>query len=228
LETSFVSSVGNDMDGWDIITNLIQGKVDVRHIVVEDNKHTNESIIIEEPKGARALVGISPLTSLSITSPSQVPWTIIETAKTIYIGEVFVEVAATVAANAKANGTPVFYRCSIPYWELGLERLKPVLSQVDYLLISNRAWKFVKKALKAKPIPKILDMTEATLIIRDNKERFCIAKSGQEVQYVGCSKGTSEITEWFVASLMQELESGTNTFKAVQQAVKFEKSKLAT
>jgi len=228
FETSLISSVGNDMDGWDIITNLIQNNVDVRHIVVEDNKHTNESIIIEEPKGTRALVGISPLTSLSITSPSQVPWTIIETAKAVYIGEVFVEVAASVAANAKANRTPVFYRCSIPYWELGLNRLKPILSQVDILLISNRAWNFIKKSIKPKPIPKLQETTDATLVIRESEDQYRIEKRGESTQYLECNKETLEITEWFVAGLIQKVVEGSNTTKAGQYAVKYEKGKLAT
>ena len=45
-DTTLVSSVGNDMDGWNAITDLIQGNVDVRHVVVDADKQTNESIII--------------------------------------------------------------------------------------------------------------------------------------------------------------------------------------
>ena len=78
------------------------------------------------------------MNSLSITSPSQVPWKTLESVKTVYIGEVFIEVAASIAANARAQGTPLVYRCSVPYWEMGLDRLKPILSQVDTLLISNK------------------------------------------------------------------------------------------
>ncbi len=226
-KTSFVSSVGNDMDGWNIITNLIQGDVDVRHIVVEDNKQTNESIIIEGPKGSRTLVGVSPDASLSITSPSQVPWNILENVKAIYIGELFVEVAASVAANAKANGNPVFYRCSIPYWEWGLERLKPVLSQVDTLLISNRAWKFIKKSIKPKPIQEIHRVTDANLIIRESAGRYQLVRTGNEVEYVDCEPGTGEITEWFVAGVMQKVVDGSNILQAMKHAVKSEKKDLA-
>jgi sugar/nucleoside kinase (ribokinase family) len=226
-ETSLVSSVGNDMDGWNIITNLIQGDVDVHHIVVEDNKQTNESIIIDEPRGSRTLVGISPDTSLSITSPSQVPWNTLESAKAVYIGEVFVEVAASIAANAKANGTPVFYRCSIPYWEWGLERLKPVLSQVDTLLISNRAWKFIKKSIKPKPIQEIHSVTDASLVIRESKGRYQLVKKKNVVKYVECEPGVGEITEWFVAGLMQKMVEGSSILQAMKHAVKSEKKGLA-
>ncbi|MFW9805839.1 MAG: PfkB family carbohydrate kinase [Candidatus Thorarchaeota archaeon] len=227
LETSFVSSVGNDMEGWSIITNLIQSDVDVRHMVVEDDKQTNESIIIQESKGTRALVGVSPVTSLSITSPSQVPWRIIETAKAVYIGEVFVEVAASVAANAKASGIPVFYRCSVPYLELGLERLKPVLTQVDTLLISNRAWKYLKKTIKPNPARRIQQLTDAVIIIRDTASSYRLIAKGDGVHDFKCTYQTEEMSEWFVTGLMQEIAQGSSTQKAIHNAIKFEKKRLA-
>jgi len=225
-ETSLVSSVGNDLDGWNIITNLIQGDVDVRHIVVEDDKQTNESIIINEPTGSRILVGVGPMTSLSITSPSQVPWKILETVKAIYIGEVFIEVAASIAANAKAYGTPVLYRCSVPYWSMGIERLKPVLSQVDIILISNQSWKYLKKSLKSNPIQKLRSVSGAKLIIRETSGNYRIVVD-DDVQNIECNTGTSEITEWFETGLLQKIADGSNIRKAVQHAVKLEGTHLA-
>lgn len=226
FETSLVSSVGNDMDGWNIITNLIQGDVDVRHIVVEDDKQTNESIIIDEPKGSRTLVGVGPMTSLSITSPSQVPWKTLENVKSVYIGEVFIEVAASIAANARAHGTPVLYRCSVPYWEMGLDRLKPILSQVDILLISNQSWRYLKKSLTPNPVQKIRKVTEAQIIIRDASDKYRIVV-GDNVQYAECNSDTREITEWFVAGLIREIADGSNILQAIQQAIKFERDRLA-
>ena len=226
FETSLVSSVGNDIDGWNIITSLIQGDVEVRHIVVEDDKQSNQSIIIEEPRGTRTLVGISPETSLSITSPSQVPWKILEDVKSIYIGEVFVEVAASIAANARAHGTQVFYRCSIPFWELGLDRLKPILSQVDTLLISNRAWNYIKKSFRPKPIQKIQDVTDARIIVRETANRYRVLDN-EQTQYLECDCDTTEITEWVVAGLMQKVAEGSNILRALKHAVKFEKNRLA-
>jgi sugar/nucleoside kinase (ribokinase family)/DNA-binding PadR family transcriptional regulator len=227
LETSLISSVGNDMDGWSIIANLIQAKIDVRHIVVEDDKKTNESIIIGEPKGARTLVGVGPSTSLSITSPSQVPWEIVKGAKAVYIGELFVEVAASVAANARTNGIPVFYRCSIPYWELGLPRLKPVLSQVDYLLISNQAWRYIKKSIKPRPLATIRKMTDATMIIREYQHRYKIMAKESNAEFVECGATTNDITQWAVAGLMQEIVGGSGTLEALESAIKYEKLRLA-
>ncbi len=226
FKTSLVSSVGNDIDGWNIITNLIQSDVDVRHIVVEDDKRTNESIIIDETKGSRTLVGVSPDTSLSITSPSQVPWKVLENVKSVYIGEVFVEVAAAIAANARAQGTPVFYRCSIPYWDLGFERLKPILSQVDTLLISNRAWSHLKKTIKPKPEQKIRAVTDARIVIRESASKYRIIET-EQTHTVEVDSDTREITEWFVSGLMRKVSEGSNILQAIKHAIKFEKKQLA-
>ncbi len=226
FETALVSSVGNDIDGWNIITNLIQRNVDVHHIIVDDLKQTNQTLIVNDSKGSREFVGVGPLTSLSITSPQQVPWQIIENSKSVYIGEVFVEVASSIAANAKAQNIPVFYRCSVPFWELGFDRLKPILSQVDILLISNQAWRYLKKSHKPDPIKKIQNLTDAEIIIRETTGKYHIIEN-EQVQQIESNKNTSDITEWFVAGLMEEISKGSNTFQAVQHALKFERKRLA-
>jgi sugar/nucleoside kinase (ribokinase family) len=226
FETSLVSSVGNDIDGWNIISSLIQGGVDVHHIVIEDDKQTNESIIINESKGSRTFVGVSPVTSLSITSPSQVPWKLLENVKSIYIGEVFVEVAASIAANARAQDTPVFYRCSVPFLEMGLDRLKPIISQVDTLLISNQSWNYLKKSVKLDPVKKIQEITDAKIIIRDTTKYRIL--ENEQTHSIECDSSINDMTEWFVAGLMQKVAEGSPLLQAGKHAVKIERTRLAT
>ncbi len=221
FETSLVSSVGNDMDGWNIIATLIQGNVDVRNIVVEDDKHTNESIIIGEgKKGSRILVGVSPSTSLSITSPSQVPWSELETSKVVYIGEVFIEVAAAIAAHAKVQGIPTVYRCSVPYWEFGLDVLKPVLSQVDILLISNRVWKYLKQTIGSKPLQKLRGITDAAIIIKQSRNKYRLSLAGEQDLVLSCV--STDISEQFVMGLMMKIAEGVDIRQAVEYSVEIE------
>ncbi len=227
FETTLVSSVGNDIDGWDIITRMIQADVDVRHIVVDADKQTNNSIIISEPKGSRTLVGIGQNTSLSISSPKQVPWEILEKTKAIYIGEVFLEIASSIAANAKAQGIPILYRCSIPYWELGLNKLKPMLSQVDNLLISNRTWGYIKKSIAPRPIQKIQNITQANIILRETASKYRIIENGV-TNYVDCNSSVKEITEWFVAGFLQKMAEGWEILKAMKFAISYERDHLVT
>jgi len=223
FETSLVSAVGNDINGWNIITNLIQGNVDVHNVVVEDDKLTHESIIIGEGKrGSRTFVGVSPTTSLSITSPSQVPWSELETSKVVYIGEVFIEVAAAIAAHAKVQGTPTVYRCSVPFWEFGLDRLKPVLSQVNALLISNRVWKYLKQTIGSKPLQKLRGITDAAIIIKQSKNKYRLNLMGEQDLVLLSEIESTDISEQFVVGLMMKISEGVDIRQAVEYSVEFE------
>ncbi|TET11566.1 MAG: carbohydrate kinase family protein, partial [Candidatus Thorarchaeota archaeon] len=215
FETSLVSSVGNDMDGRNIITNLIQGNIDVRHIVVEDDKHTNKSIIIKEgKKGTRTFVAVSPTTALSITSPNLVPWSHLDNSKVVYIGEVFVEVAAAIAAHTNVKGIPTVYRCSVPYLEFGLEHLKPVLSQVGIILISNRGWKYLKANIGSRPLQKLRELTDAAIIIKQSKNKYQLSISGGKNEQYSCDNDSTDITERFTAGLMMNLTESEDIVNA--------------
>ncbi len=226
LDTSLVSSVGNDLEGWEVITQLIQGGVDVTNIVVEDGKSTNESIIISENSKSRMLVGIGPVTSLSIDSPSQVPWPIVEQAKAVYIGELFVEVAASIAAFAKAHGIPLVYRCSVPFWEMGLDWLKPVLVQTDTLILSNQVWRHLNRVMTPKPIQQIRNISDAAIIIKETKNIYKLnVVDEQEASILSRSK-SAELTRWFVVGFLKKLADGLTISDSFQYGVKFEEDQV--
>lgn len=220
FETSLVTSVGNDFDGRNIIANLIQENIDVRHIVVEDDKHTNESIIIKEgKKGTRTFVAVSPTTALSITSPNLVPWSHLDNSKVVYIGEVFVEVAAAIAAHTNVTGIPTVYRCSVPYLEFGLDHLKPVLSQVSILLISNRGWKYLKTNIGSRPIQKLRGVTDAAIIIHQSKNEYRLSLVGNPDDILSYECDSADISELFVTGLLMKLAEGVDIRQAVEYAL---------
>ncbi|MCK4849652.1 MAG: carbohydrate kinase family protein, partial [Candidatus Heimdallarchaeota archaeon] len=113
FRVTLVSSIGDDQDGWNIISDLIKRNIDISDIVIVEHKHTNETIIVKSGNEQQTLIGIDDSFALSITSPSQVPWSKLSEVKAIYIGEVFVEVATAIAAYAKSRNIPVIYRCSV-------------------------------------------------------------------------------------------------------------------
>jgi sugar/nucleoside kinase (ribokinase family)/DNA-binding PadR family transcriptional regulator len=228
FETSLVSSVGNDLEGWEIINQLIQGDVDVANVVVEHDKSTSESIIIAEKADSRMLVGVSPATALSIDSASQVPWKIVESAKVVYIGELFVEVAASVAAYAKAHEIPVVYRCSVPFWNMGLSRLAPVLNQVDILIISRQAWYHLKRIMSPRPIQEIRKVTDAAIVIRETKNRYRLLVAGKQDLIIQATEKVDEVTRWFFVGLLRRIAEGSSIRDCVEHGVKFEKQQTRT
>jgi sugar/nucleoside kinase (ribokinase family) len=172
------------------------------------------------------LVGISPATALSIDSASQVPWKLVEKTKVAYIGELFVEVAASVAAYAKAHAIPVVYRCSVPFWDLGLERLKSILNQADVLLISNQAWNHLNQIMSDGPMQKIREFTDAAIIVKETKSRYKLLMPGKPDAIFSSTERTDELTRWFLVGLLTKIIEDAPIKESVQHAIAFEKSRI--
>ncbi len=168
----FVSSVGDDLNGWSILSHLVAQDVDVTHFVIEPAKRTNETFIIEEGTNRHSLVGIDEGFSLSIDSPSQIPWDVVKNSGIVYIGEVFVEVALSLATYCKANNVPLVFRCSPHYWELGIPSIGPILKQADVLLISAQEWDTAKLQLGVNPMSALRKHSNAEALITLDKTKF--------------------------------------------------------
>jgi sugar/nucleoside kinase (ribokinase family) len=169
------------------------------------------------------LVGVSPATALSIDSASQVPWKVVENAKIIYIGELFVEVAASVATYAKTHGIPVMYRCSVPFWDMGLQKLKPILNQVDILIISKQAWHHINRIISSGPIQKIRKVTDAAIIIKETNNRYRLLMPGKPDVTISSTEKTDELTRWFLVSLLRKIIQGASIRESVEDAIRSEK-----
>ncbi len=228
LPIALVSSVGNDQDGWSVISSLVNRNVDVSHFVVEDEKHTNETIILDEEEGSRTLVGIGDVSALSLTSPSQVPWDVIASAKVVYLGEVFLEVAVSIAAYAKANAVPLVYRCSPHFWKRGVHELEPILSQIDVLVVSDLEWQEIKNQLGSNPIPSLQDLTDAALVVMQGKDAFKVFpdKTSKAIWHIR-EYSTDDITPWFMAKFLQSLAAGVRPSKAFEAAMKYEQKHIS-
>jgi sugar/nucleoside kinase (ribokinase family) len=208
LPVTLVSAVGNDQDGWSVISSLVNRNVDVSHFVVEDEKHTNETIIIDEEEGARTLVGIGDVSALSITSPSQVPWDVIDSAKVVYLGEVF--------------------RCSPHFWKRGVDVIEPILNQIDVLIVSDREWQEIKNQLGSNPIPSLQDLTDAALVVMQDKDTFKVFtdKTSKPIWHVR-EYSTDDITPWFMTKFLQSIANNITLSKAFDVAMKHEQKQMS-
>jgi sugar/nucleoside kinase (ribokinase family) len=219
---TFVSSVGNDQDGWRVISDLIGKGVDVADFVVETGKSTNESLIVRDKRGERTMVGIGESTSLSITSPSQIPWVKATNSSIIYIGEVFLEVAVSITAYARSHDIPVVYRPSIPYLEMGLEATEPVFKQVDLLLLSARAWQYLRLHYGPRPIERIHGITDATILVKKSKKTYSIHPKGKRQKTVQCQRPTTDISSPFMMGLLQGLKNRLDLVESVNLGIGLE------
>ncbi len=224
---AFVSSVGNDQDGWNLISELIQRGVESSHIKIEKELSTNQTIIVKANGDERTLVGIGELSALSITSPDQVPWDTLKKSKAIYLGEVFLEVAVSVAAFAQAAGIPVVYRCSPHYWRRGLQDLVPVLSHVDVLVLSDKEWKEAAHALGDPPISGLRQVTNALIIAKTDKKTYRVSNRGasEPVEY-SCEYETDDLSVSFMVGLLGAALDDPTSSEIFDIALKHERSTL--
>jgi ribokinase len=66
----------------------------------------------------------------------------------VYVGEVFTEIASTVANYAKNKGKTVLYRPGVPYLRFGVERLQDTLKQASIFILNNVGWKALQESSK--------------------------------------------------------------------------------
>jgi sugar/nucleoside kinase (ribokinase family) len=77
----------------------------------------------------------------------------------VYVGEVFVEMASTIANYAKNKEKTVVYRPGVPYLWFGLERLQDVLKHVNVFIMNSIGWKALQEASK-KPLESPTELLE--------------------------------------------------------------------
>jgi sugar/nucleoside kinase (ribokinase family) len=216
----FSSSVGNDQDGWNLISELLKCGVDVSNIAIESERLTNQTIIIDVNGVHGTLVGIGEHSALSLTSPSQVSWDSIKKSKAIYLGEVFLEVAVSIAAFAQSSGIPVVYRCSPHYWKRGLQELTPVLSQIDILLMSPKEWYEAKKILGAWPIKALRGITKAAIIARTDDKAFRVSLDGTtDTKECQSDFESDDLTLPFTTELLKSIADGKSAVDAFEIAL---------
>ncbi len=221
-KVTFVSSVGNDQDGWNLISDLIQRNVDVSGISIENDKHTNETVLLGNDEGFRSMIGVDSDAALSITSPSQVPWAKLERARVVYIGEVFIEVASTIAAFAKSSNIPVVYQCSVPFLEMGMAHLEPVLKNVDILLLSLQAWSYLKKTMKKNMISTLQKFTNAMIVVRQSIHEYAILTHSSPSITRESGINTQEIPSRFTASLLTAIVDGLSFENSILEGIEGE------
>jgi sugar/nucleoside kinase (ribokinase family) len=222
------STVGNDQDGWRIISDLAGGGVDVSLFEIMDGMRTNETIVFGSGADSRMLVSVSDDTALSIITPPEGVWKRVEQSKAVYIGELFIEVAAAIAGNAKAHGIPVVYRCSPLFIEMGLHSLEPVLRNVDVVVLSRRSWLHLKQTTEGSPLAELRKVTDSAILIRTTPSGYRLHLPGKKVLSLPTKSPSSDLTEWFIVGVLEGLSESKSIDEACKQGIELEKDRLVT
>jgi sugar/nucleoside kinase (ribokinase family) len=141
VPVSFVGKVGTDAYGRELLKALHQNNVDLSAVHLTDGPSL-QTLVLRGDGDQRWLFAIGAKASaISISSPEEVSWDIVRDSRIIYLGEVFLEVASTIADFARTKKKIVVYRPGIPYMEYGVEKIRGVLEHTTTFILSQVAWK---------------------------------------------------------------------------------------
>jgi len=167
VSTAFSGKIGGDYGGRKIVERMLDENVDISSVVIDEELQTPQSIVLVGKNGEkRIIVLLRENPALSLSSPSEIDWSLIDESKIVYIGEVFVEVASTIASYAKSRGKWIIYRPITPYAKMGFEKLGPIINNVTTLILNEINWNILKKTVPTLDSPKnLLDLGPKEIII---------------------------------------------------------------
>jgi sugar/nucleoside kinase (ribokinase family) len=140
VPVSFVGRIGSDFVGRVLLDGLRKNGVGISNVNVTSQRSLR-TLIFRDKKQTRWLFALgSPDHAMSITSPSEIDWKLLDQCKIVYIGEVFTEIAATIASYAKSKDKLVVYRPGVPYMCLGVEKLGDILKHTNMFILNKVGW----------------------------------------------------------------------------------------
>lgn len=175
VPVAFVGKIGSDFVGRILLENLVKNGVDVSNVTIAA-KRSLRTLIFRDAKGGRRLFALgSPEHAISVTSPSEVDWTLVDQSQIVYVGEVFTEIASTITNYAKNKGKMVIYRPGAPYLRFGLDRLQDILKHVNVFILNSIGWGALQESSK-KPLetPKDLLIFGPEVVILTKGEEGCV------------------------------------------------------
>ncbi|RLE65974.1 MAG: hypothetical protein DRJ38_02875 [Thermoprotei archaeon] len=163
VKVSFIGKAGGDDWAKYSLESLKKAGVDVSYVVIDNRLKTVETYILVFEDKKMTLIPLVDGLALSLKSPSEINFSLVDECDIVYIGEVFVEVSESIAKYSKSKGKYVIYRITTPYARLGIEKLKNIISHTDLLLLNSKSWSLLKAS--GADIDKILDMNTSYVIV---------------------------------------------------------------
>lgn len=174
VPVAFVGKIGSDFIGRVVLDNLVKDGVNVSNVTFAALRSLR-TLILQGNKSGRWLLALgSSESAISVTSPSEIDWNLMNQSKIVYIGEVFVEMASTIANYAKNQGKTVVYRPGAPYLRLGIERLQDILKHVNLFILNSVGWEALQEASEKSPVtPAELLQYGPSIVIVTKGEEGC-------------------------------------------------------
>jgi ribokinase len=228
IPVAFFGRIGSDSTSRVLLENLTKNHVDVSNACLVEASSL-QTLILSDNQGHRWLFAVgSPKSAISLASPDEVNWKLLDHCKVVYIGEVFVEVASSIAGYAKARGKRVIYRPGTPYMRFGVENLYRVLESTTTFILNQAGWKQLQAASKVglKSPADLLEYGPESVILTKGVDGCEIFSADKHVEFSvapwlqGKFKAVDPTGagDGFSAGLIKGLLSNRSVEKAVEYA----------
>ncbi len=223
VRVAYISEVGNDQKGWNALSELIRQNVDVTGVKISETLHTPESFTLTNEKDERKLIDRSEKIAFNIHSPSDVPWSTLESTRVVFLDDISPEVGITIAVFSRSRGIPVVISCPPLCTKDRFEDYIPFLSQVDVILMSNESWSAIKKVMDNNPVKQMRLHTQASIIARVTKRSYklYLPEKGITSQ---TSNQSNDITTKYISGFLKGMLQAYSIQEAHNMGLEYEES----
>jgi ribokinase len=174
LKTGIIGKVGFDEYGWFVVQNFRNHGVNTDHILVDFKSATGVSLIIVNKQGIPEFIQMIGASEPIL--PEEIRTEYIQNAHHLHMSGTNLEALLHASKTAKDLGITVSFDSGRKKSELGLRKLKPILKNVDTLIINRHE---VKALLGLENNTKILDAAKQ-LRKKVGKDKTYLIKGGKE------------------------------------------------
>jgi ribokinase len=177
----FLGRMGSDSAGRVLLENLSKNNIDVSNIRFVDMPSL-QTLILSDNQEHRWLFAVGlPQSAISLTSLEEIDWKALDHCRIVYIGEVFTEIASSIADYAKTRKKLVVYRPGTPYMRFGVKRLHRILEHTNILILNQAGWRRLQETSKEK-------MENPADLLKYGLENVVLTKSAEGCEVFSANK----------------------------------------
>jgi len=193
LKTGMIGKVGFDEYGWFVVQNFRNFGINTDHILVDFKNPTGVSLIIVNGQGVPEFIQMIGASEPILPEEFQAEY--IQKARHLHMSGINLEALKHASKIARDSGVTVSLDSGRKKSELGLKKLKPILKNIDTLIINRHE---AKVLLDLEEQAKILDVAKK-LRKRIGEDKTYVIKGGKENIVVLSSNGDFLVPSFKVA-----------------------------
>ncbi len=218
IKTVFVGKCGIDYATRKVLDFLLTKGVGFACSGIEKTQ-TPFVLTVTDREGREKILAIGG-EALSLKSPSEVHWDLVDQCKVVYMGEIRKEAAELISSYSRSKGNIVVYRPSLLFLKYRLEDLAEFLNRVDVLIVDDVSLR--ELGIKEGEYGKLLE-SGADAVIRVGADGVYLYTENKTFHRKMGVRDTRFFGDLLSAGLIKSLLSGKSVEDAVKEGIKIAK-----